>query len=66
MRSRALTLSSAVILIYVFFHIWCVIDGTKTLILPDFVWVVIFAPWVGEGIAKFSNIDTKFIGKKPD
>lgn len=62
---RALSLSSAVTLIYVFANLWSAILGDgKAIPLPDFVWVVIVAPWVGAGGSKIVNTVMQKIEEK--
>jgi hypothetical protein len=63
LRENALKLSSAVTILITVAQIYFSYIG-KTLIIPDFIWVIILSPWVGIGGAKLIQAAIKIAGKK--
>jgi hypothetical protein len=63
LRENALKLSSAVTIIITIAQIYFSYIG-KTLVIPDFIWVIILSPWVGIGSAKLIQAAIKVAGKK--
>jgi hypothetical protein len=63
LRENALKLSSAVTILITAAQIYFSYVG-KTLIIPDFIWVIILSPWVGIGSAKILQSAIKLAGKK--
>jgi hypothetical protein len=63
LRENALKLSSAITILITASQIYFSYIG-KTLIIPDFIWVIILSPWVGIGSAKIIQAAVKIAGKK--
>lgn len=58
LRDRALTLSSAVTILFCVAHI-CFVWNGKDLPMPEVVWAIILAPWLGASAAKIADIVQK-------
>ena|ERR1700722_12413344 len=63
LRENALKLSSAITILVTAAQIYFSYIG-KTLIIPDFIWVIILSPWVGIGSAKLIQAAVKLAGRK--
>lgn len=51
MRNRALSLSSALTVIWVTAHIYFAYEG-RVLVMSEIMWAAIMSPWIGAGMSK--------------
>ena len=62
LRNRALTLSAWAVIILLVAHIYFVYNG-KILTVPDYIWALILAPWLGESTARCIALADRFINR---
>jgi hypothetical protein len=63
LRENALKLSSVITIMITAAQIYFSYVG-KTLVIPDFIWVIVLSPWVGIGSAKLVQMVSQFLTKK--
>ena len=63
LRNRALTLSIGVTLMVLAAHIWFAYNG-KAFAIPEIVYAIVLAPWLGAGTGKLVEVLSKANGRK--
>jgi hypothetical protein len=63
LRNRALTLSIGVTLMVLAAHIWFAYNS-KSFVIPEIVYAIVLAPWLGAGTGKLLEVLTRGPGRK--
>ena len=60
LRNKALALSGVVCVMLLSAHIYACFHPPLSVTIPDFIWALIAAPWVGESAAKLAALIDRF------